>query len=100
MALSTPPPREGNEHRHPTTVLLVLAAVERDEVSFLELDGQQDVRRRRDRKHQMRQRHRRRHPECEEPADVERMPNETVRSGSRETQARIWTSDEIQPHLS
>ena len=88
-----PPPDAGperHEHRHAAPVLLVRRAVLADQIALLELDGDQDVGRRRHREQQVRERHRRRHPEREEPADVQRMAHEPVRPGRAEAAACVY----------
>src|SRR5207247_9514932 len=64
-------PAKRPQHRHAPPIVVVGASVLAYEVPFLELDGHEDVRRGRDREEQVREGHRRRHPEREEPADVE-----------------------------
>ena len=48
-----PAPREGQQHRHAATILLVSRTVRGYKVPLLELDRQEDVRRRRNREHQV-----------------------------------------------
>jgi hypothetical protein len=70
-----------------------------DEVTLLELDRDQDVGGRHDREEEMRRRHRRRPPEREEPADVERVPDDLVRAGRPELEVRVRLAAELEPDL-
>src|SRR5262249_25621291 len=90
---------EGDEHRHGSAVHFVGIPVVADQGSFLELDRQQDVSCRSDREEQMCERHHWRHPECEEPADVERVSHKAVWSRSHELHGLIGSSQQVQPDL-
>jgi hypothetical protein len=72
--------QERDQHRNPSPVAAVALAEMRDEIALLESDRDQDVGRRHDRQHEMRDGHRRCRPEREVPADVQRMADVAVRA--------------------
>src|SRR5262245_59233760 len=69
------------------------------QVSLLELHRQQDVRRRRAPKEQVRERNHRRHPECEKPTGVERVSYQAVWPWSHEPHGLIRSAPQVQPDL-
>src|SRR5262245_45387837 len=73
--------------------------MEVNQIALLELDGDQDVARRGDGEQKMRVGHRRRRPEGEEPANVERMAHQAVRARRSELQGRVFLAPQVQPHL-
>src|SRR6185369_1144197 len=88
-----------NKHRHRLSVLFVSVAVLTHEVTLFELNRDQNVSRRCDRKEQMRRRHQRRHPECEEPTNVKRMSHEPVWTRRHKLRLRIAVTAQVSPHL-
>src|SRR6185369_2027411 len=70
------------------------------EIFLFELDRDEDVCSRGDGKDEMGHSHRRRGPECEEPAEIEWMANVPVKHRRPEFQLRVWSSDQKQEHLS
>src|SRR5262245_19071002 len=70
-----------------------------DQVSLLELDSQQDVSCRGDREEQVRERHQRRHPECEKPTGVERVSYQSVWPWNREPHGLIRSAQQVEPDL-
>src|SRR5262245_50259267 len=77
---------EGTDQRHTSPVRRIRVAVVPDEVAFFELDRDEDVGGRRDGEYQMGDRHRRSGPESEQPAEIQRMPDEPVGTWSHEAQ--------------
>ena len=69
--------QERDEHRNTLPILRILRMLG-DEVALFELNRDQDVRRRGDREHQVRQRHGRRRPEREQQADVQRVTHDAI----------------------
>jgi hypothetical protein len=69
------------------------------EVTLLERDGVHDVKRRAQGEVQVRDRHRGRHPESEQPTHVKRMADEAVEAGRGERDGRVRQAAELEPHL-
>src|SRR2546425_11431270 len=72
-------PHEREQHGNLLPIILICAAVVVDQVSLFELDGEQDVRGCGDGEQEVSDGHCRRHPESEEPADIQRMPHNSIR---------------------
>src|SRR5215213_10072433 len=68
-----------NDHGNVLLVTPVLLAVSIGKITLFELYRHEDVRGGCQRKDEMRQRHRRRGPEREQPAQIKRMPNVTIK---------------------
>ena len=90
---------DGQEHRHASPVPFVRRTVLRDEIAFFELNGEHDVGGCRNGKHQMRERHRRCHPERKEKTEIQRVTNEAVGQWCTESHPRVRPADERQPYL-
>ena len=69
------------------------------EVALLELDRDQDVRRRHHREEQVRDRHRRRAPEREEPADVQRVAHIRYSTGVTNFSPLLRLPAQVAPDL-
>ena len=87
-----------NHHRDAALVLRILR-VRLDEVALFELDRHEDVGRGHHGEQQVRHRHRRRGPEREEPAQIQRVTNQSIRARGDEVQRRVLAATEVQPDL-
>src|SRR5216683_1106427 len=68
------------QHRYSPTIFAVSVSVEIYQVSFFELDGDNDVSSCHDREEQMAESHARRAPESDDEPKIERVPNHFVQS--------------------
>jgi hypothetical protein len=91
---------DGDDHGDVLFVTPVLVAVCADEISLFKLNRQEDVGSRGDGKDEMSYRHRRRGPECKEPAEIKRMPNVAIENRSSEFQLRVRLADQYEENLS
>src|ERR1700754_1105395 len=96
LVLSDP---HGQDHRHGVAVTLVIIAVSVDQVFLFKLYGYEDVSGSGNRKDQMRDRHRRRGPEREEPAKVKRVPHVPVQNRRAESQLCVLLATQVQINL-
>src|SRR5205085_11088317 len=76
----------GQQHRYASLVGEIFIAECRNEIALFQKDANEDVGRRNRGKHQMSGRHRGRCPECDDEAEIDRMPHELV--VDRRTEAR------------
>ena len=74
-------PRQRNKHRDLFSIAPVLVAKQPDQVALFQLDRDQDVAGGRQREQQVSGRHRRRRPEGEQEAEVDRMAHALVEQG-------------------
>src|SRR6266487_1847065 len=88
------PLRERNEHGHTAAIVGVLA-MSAHQVSFFELNRDQDVGCGCDCEHQMRRGHHRSRPEHHQPAGIKRMADKAVRAWSTEAKWSIRSADQI-----
>ena len=88
----------GQQHWHASPVLFVGRAVLGYQVSFFELNRHHDIRSS-EREHEMRQNHLRRHPECKQEAEVQRMAYDAIRQWRPERERRVRFADQRQPDL-
>src|SRR5882672_10371889 len=97
-AVSTrPEPR--NQHRCPCSVVDIHIPECRYQISLLEANGNQDVRRGDQREDQVRHRHGWCRPENRQPADVEWMAHQLIKAGRAEYGRAIGLVGETPPHL-
>lgn len=88
-----------NQHRSRTAVIAVLVAKLRDEVALLQLYGCQDITRSGERKQQVRHRHQRSSPECDDKTQIERVAHCFVKKRGAKRQVRVLFALKMQPHL-
>src|SRR3989442_12451923 len=93
------PARHGYQHRYSLTIIAVCVSVEINQIPFFELDGDNDVSSRHDRKEQMTESHERRAPESNDEPKIERVPNHFVQSRRLEWYLRFGPALEIVVNL-
>ena len=87
-----------NEHRHLFAIHDILR-VFLYEVGFFESNGHQDVSGRHDSEQQMRNGHRRSAPESQQPADIQRVPDDPVEKRSDERNFVLLLTFDVPPNL-
>ena len=101
---SPPPPSpvaagQRDQRGHPAPVFLVLVAVRQHQVALLDRDRDEHVRGLEGGEQQVAGGHRRRRPEGDDPADVQRVADDLVEPRRAERQVRVGLVAEVQPHL-
>src|SRR5690349_6886201 len=95
----SPAPEKRDQHGHLFAVPAVVLPQGVHEIALLELDGNEDVGGGRQCENEMGDGHGRGGPEREEPAHVQRVPDELVRTRGAETQRGGRPPEELQPDL-
>src|SRR5262245_52207932 len=96
---NTPLLSRRDQHWHTAAIVLVSLAMLIQQVTFLPLNSHQDIRRRSNSEYQVRHAHSWSGPEAEEPAHVERMPDDLVWSRCPELECFIFPSQQVERDL-
>jgi len=92
------PLHERHQHGHTTAIALIFGMLG-DQVALLELDRNENVGGRDDREHQGAQPSWSASPECEEPADVQRVTHVAVQRRHPERHGLVRLAQQLQPNL-
>src|SRR5262249_21313596 len=97
--LDLPARSERKQHRYVAPIVLIRPSEIMNQVTLFEVDGDQDVRGVCNCEDQVCERHRRRHPEGEQPAEVQRVTDDAVGPGRGESQWRGRLPAPVKPDL-
>src|ERR1700731_4750921 len=87
------------QHRHAGAIVAILVAKRRDEVAFLQRNADKDIDRSGGSEQQVPERHDGRSPECDQKAEIDRMPDDAIETGRLEADAGDGAADRVEHYL-